>query len=76
MSFISQSTNNSPWNHALTARYGPSFWILSIGRKEPKTVQQVRKDVSSQQLTVKMQQSSLHHRLQRQEHWQNKYSIK
>ena len=76
MSFIPHPTKNSPWNHALTARYGPSFWILSVLRKEPKTVQQVIEYASSQQLTVKMQQSSLHHRLQRQEHWQNKYSIK
>ena len=33
MSYIYQSTNNSPCNHALTARNRTNDWILSIGRK-------------------------------------------
>ena len=53
MSYISQSTNNISWNHALPARNRTNFWILRIGRKEPRTVQQVLGAISSQQLTGK-----------------------
>ena len=33
MSYISQSENNSPCNHAFPAINGSNFYILSIGRK-------------------------------------------
>ena len=39
MSYISQTENNSPWNHACPARNRTNFWILSIGRKEPTSFQ-------------------------------------
>ena len=33
MSYISQSTNKRPWNHALTDRNRTNVWILIIGIK-------------------------------------------
>ena len=30
MSYISQSTNNSPWNNTLPSRNRTNFWILSM----------------------------------------------
>ena len=53
MYYISQSTNNTPWNDALTAKNRANVWILLIGRKEPTTVQQVLESISGQQLTGK-----------------------
>ena len=47
MSYISQSTNNSPWNHEFTAINRTNFWIIRIVRKEPTTVQQVLESISS-----------------------------
>ena len=47
MSYISQSTNISPWNHIFPVRNRSNFWILSIGRKEPTTFQQFLKAISS-----------------------------
>ena len=53
MSYISQSTNNNPWNHSLTARNRTSVWILILVRKESTTVQHILEAVSIQQLTPK-----------------------
>ena len=39
MSYISQSENNSPWNHACPAINRTNVWILIIGRKEPTAFQ-------------------------------------
>ena len=39
MSYISQSENNSPWNHACPVINRTNVWILSIGRKEPTSFQ-------------------------------------
>ena len=39
MSYISQSSNNVPWNNSFPAINRTSFWILSIVRKEPTPVQ-------------------------------------
>ena len=44
---------NSPWNHDFTERKNTNAWILSIGRKEPTSVQQVIEAISGQQLTGK-----------------------
>ena len=33
MSYISQSKNNSPWNHSFPERNRNNVWILSTGRK-------------------------------------------
>ena len=48
--YISQSTDNSPWNCASHVRNKISVWIFSIGIKEPTTLQQVMEAISSQQL--------------------------
>ena len=53
MSYISQSENNSPWNHAFTDIKKTNLSILIVGIKEPTTVQQVLEDISSQKLTGK-----------------------
>ena len=53
MSYISQSENNSPWNHAFPARNRETFCIISIVRKESTSAYQVIEDSSSKQLTVK-----------------------
>ena len=53
MSYISQSENNFPWNHAFPTRNRTTFWILSIGRKEPTSSHQVLGAISSQKLTRK-----------------------
>ena len=53
MSYISHPTNNSPCNHYLPERNSTNVWILSIGRKEPTSVQQVLEAILSQQLTGK-----------------------
>ena len=54
MSYISQSTNNSPWNYFLPSRNGTNVFILVVGRKEPTKVQQFLEAISSQKLTVKL----------------------
>ena len=38
MSYISQSENNSLWNHAFTDRNRNNVWILVIARKEPNII--------------------------------------
>ena len=53
MSYISRSTNNSPWNHNLTSMNRTNLCILIIGRKSSTTVQQFMEAISSQQITVK-----------------------
>ena len=53
MSYISQSDINSSWNHEFPARNRTNVWILSIGTKEPKTVQQCLEAISSQKLIGK-----------------------
>ena len=53
MSYISQSTNNSPWNHDFTAKNRTNVCILRIGIKKSTTVQQVLEYISIQQLTRK-----------------------
>ena len=53
MSYISQSAENIPQNHAFTARKTTSLWIFRIGIKEPATVKKVLEDISSQQITGK-----------------------
>ena len=53
MSYISQSTNNSPWNDKFPDRNRTNVWILSIGIKKPTTVKQVFETISIQQLTGK-----------------------
>ena len=41
ISYISQSENKSPWNHAFPYIKSTNEWILSISRKEPTKFQQV-----------------------------------
>ena len=53
MSYISQSENNRPCNHAFPARNRTDVWILRIGRKEPTSEHQVLENIPSQQLTGK-----------------------
>ena len=53
MSYISQSTDNIPWNHAFPERNRNNVFILRIGIKEPTKAQQVLEATSSQQLTGK-----------------------
>ena len=53
MSYIYQSTDNILWNRDLPATNITTVWILSIGIKEPTTVTQVMKDISSKNLTGK-----------------------
>ena len=43
LSYISQSENNIQCNHSFLASNRLDVWTLSIGRKEPTTVQQVQK---------------------------------
>ena len=45
MSYIPQSENNIPCNHIFTARNKTNVWILSIGRKEPTSLQQVLESI-------------------------------
>ena len=45
MSYISQSKQNIPWGHDLTAINRTYVWILRILIKEPTTVQQVLEDI-------------------------------
>ena len=53
MSYISHSENNSPYNRAFPEIIRIIVWILSIGRKEPKTVQHFMEAISIQKLTGK-----------------------
>ena len=53
MSYISQSTHNSPCNHVLSSRNRDNFWILRIGIKKTTTIQQNLEAISGQQLIVK-----------------------
>ena len=53
MSYISQSTKNNTWDRVFPAINNTSVWILSIGRKEPTTDQQVLEAIKIQKLTVK-----------------------
>ena len=53
MSYMYQSENNRPWNHAFPDRKGTNVWILIIVKKEPTTVQQVLEAISIQQSTEK-----------------------
>ena len=53
MSYISLSTNNSPWNHVFPDRNRINVWILVIGRKDTTTAQQFLEAISIQQLTGK-----------------------
>ena len=53
MSYISQSCNNILWNHAFPDRNRTNVWILSIGRREPTTVQQFLEAISIQKLKEK-----------------------
>ena len=41
ISYISQSENNISWNVTFPTRSRTNVWILSIDRKEPKSIQQV-----------------------------------
>ena len=50
--YIYQSNNNIPWNIAFPSRQRTNNWIISIGIKEPTTVQQVIEAVPSNQQTV------------------------
>ena len=53
VSYIPQSTNNIPWNHAFPARNKTHFFMIRIGRKEPTTVQKVLESILSQKITGK-----------------------
>ena len=53
MSYITQSTNKIPCNNAFTYVTRTNVIILSIGRKEPTTVQQVLESMLIHKLTVK-----------------------
>ena len=53
ISYISQSENNSQWNHAFPARNSTNVCILGIGIKELASVQQVLEAISSQQFAGK-----------------------
>ena len=53
MSYISQPTNNNPWNHAFPDINGTNFCILVIIIKEPITFPQFLESISSQKLTEK-----------------------
>ena len=53
ISYISQSENNSQWNHAFPARNSTNVCILGIGIKELTSVQQVLEAISSQQFAGK-----------------------
>ena len=48
MSYISQSANNIPRNHSFPAINRTNVWMISIGRKESKTFQQVLETISIQ----------------------------
>ena len=52
MSYISQSTNNSPWNYAFPARHRNNVWILIIGKKNKNSPTSLVA-ISSQKLTGK-----------------------
>ena len=52
MSYFYQSKKYIPWNRAFFERKITNVWILSIGRKEPKKVQQVMEASSIQHITV------------------------
>ena len=51
--YISQSENNSPWNHVFPSRNRTNVWILRIGRKESTSESQFIEAISSNQLTGK-----------------------
>ena len=53
MTYIYLSNNNSPYKIAFPSRQINNVWVLSIGIKDPTTVQKVVEDVPSQQLTGK-----------------------
>ena len=53
MTYIYLSNNNSPCKIALPSRQINNVWVLSIGIKDPTTLQKVVEDVPSQQLTGK-----------------------
>ena len=53
MSYISQSENKIPWNHAFSARNRTNVWILRIFRKQPTSAQQVLEVISIQKLKGK-----------------------
>ena len=53
ISYISQSTNNSPWNHDFPEINSTDVWIIFIVKKEPTTFQQVMEAISIQQLIGK-----------------------
>ena len=53
ISYISQSTNNIPWNHYFPARNRINVCILIIEIKYPTTVQQFMEAILSQHLTGK-----------------------
>ena len=53
MSYISQSENNSPCNHAFPDRNRINVCILVIGIKEPTSAHQFLESISSQKLTGK-----------------------
>ena len=48
MSYISQSANNISRNHSFPAINRTNVWMISIGRKESKTFQQVLETISIQ----------------------------
>ena len=53
ITYIPQWTKNISWDHAFLEGNINDVCILSIGRKEPTTVQQVIEGILSQQLTEK-----------------------
>ena len=53
MSYISQLTNNSPWNHAFSDRNSTNIWILKNGIKKTKIVDEALEAILSKQLIEK-----------------------
>ena len=51
MSYVLQSTNNTPWYRKLPERNRTSLWIIRNKIKEPKSVQKEMESISSPQKT-------------------------